>query len=109
VNEADRLTGTQRKYLRGLAHSLSPVVHIGNAGLTEAVVAATSRALDEHELIKVKIAAERGERSRIAAQLESDCRAHLAGEIGTIAILYRAHRDPEQRKISLPARAAAQV
>jgi RNA-binding protein len=107
VSGADRLTGTQRKYLRGLAHSLSPVVHVGNAGLTDAVIAAASRALDEHELIKVKIAAERDERSRIAAELEEGCRAHLAGEIGTIAILYRAHRDPEKRKVMLPARAAA--
>ncbi len=101
------LTGTQRKYLRGLAHSLSPVVHVGNAGLTESVIAATNRALDDHELIKVKIAAERDERSRIAADLEDACRAHLAGEIGTIAILYRAHQDPEKRKITLPARLPA--
>jgi RNA-binding protein len=105
VEKEDKLTGTQRKYLRGLAHSLNPVVHVGNAGLTRSVIAAAGRALDDHELIKVKIGADRDERSRIAAELEEACRAHLAGEIGTIAILYRPHRDPEKRKIALPARA----
>ncbi|MFN2425545.1 MAG: ribosome assembly RNA-binding protein YhbY [Candidatus Binatia bacterium] len=102
-----RLTGTQRKYLRGLAHSLVPVVHVGKAGVNEAVISATSRALDDHELIKVKIAAERDERARMAGEIERGCDAELAGAIGTIAILYRAHADPDKRRIVLPARPAA--
>lgn len=101
------LTGTQRKYLRGLAHSLSPLIHVGRAGLGAAVVEATSRALDDHELIKVKIAAERDERKKVAAALEEGTGAALAGTIGTIAILYRPHRDPEKRLIVLPSRGAA--
>ena len=56
------LKGSDRKYLRGLAHTLTPVVRIGNAGLTDRVVEATEQALDAHELIKVKIAADRDER-----------------------------------------------
>lgn len=100
------LTGTQRKYLRGLAHSLSPVVHVGRSGVNEAVVAATCRALEDHELIKVKIAADRDERERLAAELERDCEAALAGTIGTIAILYREHPDPERRRIALPQKGA---
>ena len=98
----NRLTSAQRKYLRGLAHSLDPLVHVGNAGLTEAVIAATSRALVDHELIKVKIAADRDERERVAAELEEACDACLAGAIGRIAILYRPHDDPAKRKIVLP-------
>jgi RNA-binding protein len=100
-----RLTGTQRKYLRGLAHSLVPVVHVGKAGVNDAVIAATSRALDDHELIKVKIAALRDERERIAVEIERECDAQLAGTIGTIAILYRPKTDPLKRGIVLPARA----
>jgi len=102
-----RLSGTQRKYLRGLAHSLKPVVHVGKGGVGDGVLAATSRALDEHELIKVKIAAERDERARMAAEIEKGCDAELAGAVGTIAILYRRHSDPEKRRIVLPVRAAA--
>jgi len=103
----ESLTGTQRKYLRGIAHSLAPVVHVGKAGVNDSVIAATVRALDDHELIKVKIAAERDDRARMAVEIEQGCDAHLAGTIGTIAILYRAHPDPLKRRIELPKRAAA--
>ena len=97
-----RLTSTERKYLRGLAHPLHPVVHVGRAGVTETVVSATQRALAEHELIKVKISAERDDRARMAAELEAGCDAELAGSVGTISILYRQHPDPERRRIALP-------
>jgi RNA-binding protein len=102
VSGSDRLTGTQRMYLRGLAHSLDPLVHVGNAGLTENVIAATSRALADHELIKVKIAADREARERMAAEIGTACNADLAGMIGRIAILYRPKDDPEKRVVVLP-------
>lgn len=103
---APRLTSTERKYLRGLAHPLNPVVHVGKAGLNDGVFAATRRALDDHELIKVKLSAEREERARMAAELEKQCDAELAGAVGTIAILYRRHPDPERRRIAFPSRTA---
>jgi RNA-binding protein len=99
---SERLTSSQRKYLRGLAHSLEPLVHVGAAGLTDGVIAATSRALADHELVKVKIAADRGERERLATGIEAACGADLAGVIGRIAILYRPKDDPEKRRITLP-------
>jgi len=49
------LTGKQKNYLRGLAHSLSPIVTIGNKGLTEPVLAEIEAALDHHELLKIKL------------------------------------------------------
>ena len=103
----ERLTSTQRKYLRGLAHPLNPVVHVGKAGVNPSVVAAIRRALDDHELIKVKIGADRDERARVAALLERECDAELAGAVGTIAILYRAQSDPEKRRIALPVPASS--
>jgi len=93
------LTGTQRKFLRGLAHGLEPVVHVGRAGITEPVIAALQRALADHELIKVKLAADRQERDRMAAAIEAVCDAQVVGRIGTIAVVYRADPDPEKRRI----------
>src|SRR2546430_5716756 len=49
------LTAKQRQYLRGLAHSLAPVVRVGKGRLTESIVAETKRSLEAHELIKVRI------------------------------------------------------
>src|SRR4029077_5233941 len=49
-----RLSERQRRHLRALAHELKPGIRIGNAGLTAAVTAEAARALEDHELIKVK-------------------------------------------------------
>jgi RNA-binding protein len=47
------LSEKQKKHLRRLAHPLSPLVMLGNAGLTDGVVAELERALAHHELVKV--------------------------------------------------------
>lgn len=95
------LTGKQRQFLRGLAHPLSPIVRVGKAGVTEAVVAETRKSLQSHELIKVRIDVdESAERKALANQLATATDAQLAGAIGKIAILYR-ERD-EEPEIKLP-------
>ena len=53
-----KLNNKQKQHLKGLAHPLKPVVMLGNNGLTEGVLAEIELALEHHELIKVKIAAE---------------------------------------------------
>ncbi|HEX6200377.1 MAG TPA: YhbY family RNA-binding protein [Thermoanaerobaculia bacterium] len=96
------LTGAQRKHLRGLAHGLEPAVRVGQKGLTAAVEREVDRALDRRELIKVKLAGDRDERRAQAEALAGAAGARLVGTIGTIAILYRRHSDPAQRKVQLP-------
>ena len=94
------LTSTQRKYLRGLAHHLEPVVRVGQKGVSDSVVAETDRALESHELIKVRLDAEGKEKKELAEQLAGRAGADVAGVVGKIAILYRARR--EKPKITLP-------
>ena len=96
------LTGQQRRHLRGLAHGLQPAVQVGQRGLTDAVAAEVDRALERHELIKVKLAGDREERRALADALAGRLEAHLAGTIGSMAILYRRHPDPRARKVRLP-------
>ncbi len=48
----------ERKRLRQIGHALNPVVMLGGSGLTENVVEEILRALNDHELIKVKVAGE---------------------------------------------------
>ncbi len=91
----------QRQFLKGLAHSLSPVVRVGKGGLTAAVVDETKKSLLAHELIKVRIDVEDGPaRREMAQELARAADAEVAGTIGKLAILYRA-RD-EKPKIKLP-------
>ena len=49
----EELSGAQRKHLRGLAHHVKPVVHVGKNGVTDPVLQEVEEALDSHELIKV--------------------------------------------------------
>jgi RNA-binding protein len=96
------LKGSQRKYLRGVAHSYKPMVQIGKEGLSDNVLDAIDIALQAHELIKVKIAAERDQREQFVPAIEEHLNCECAGTVGRMAILYREHPDPEKRKIAIP-------
>ena len=96
------LKGSQRKYLRGAAHSYKPLVQIGKEGLSEGVLNAIEAALEAHELIKVKIAAPRDEREQHVPVIETRLKCECVGTVGRMAILYREHPDAEKRKIKVP-------
>ena len=96
------LTSRQRSALRSQAHELEPVVLVGRAGVTAAVIREVDEALSARELIKVRLAGDRAERAASADAVAEAVRADLAGRIGRIAILYRAHPDPARRKVRLP-------
>jgi RNA-binding protein len=87
---ATTLTPRQRATLKARAHSLEPFVQIGHAGLTDAVVAETERALTAHGLIKVKVgAADRAERAALVADLCSRTDATMVQSVGKVAVLWR--------------------
>lgn len=84
------LSERQRKHLRALAHAVKPVIRLGNAGLTPAVTAETVRALEDHELIKVKApGGDRTARDELFAALARDTGSALVHRIGNVAVLYR--------------------
>ncbi|HEY1873050.1 MAG TPA: YhbY family RNA-binding protein [Steroidobacteraceae bacterium] len=85
-----KLSERQRKHLRALAHAVKPVIRLGNAGLTPAVTAETARALEDHELIKVKApGGDRTARDELFATLARDTGSALVHRIGNVAVLYR--------------------
>jgi len=96
------LTSAQRRHLRGLAHHLSPVVQVGSAGLSEGVIGEVDEALGAHELVKVKLDADRDERGALAIELAKACAATVAQQIGRVVVLYRQNKDAKKRKITLP-------
>ncbi len=84
------LSERQRRYLRGLAHNLKPLILLGNAGLTEGVAAETARALQDHELIKVKApGGDRDTRDSTFALMAQRTGSALVHMIGNVAVLYR--------------------
>jgi RNA-binding protein len=99
--ESHTMTGKERRYLRALAHRLSPVVIVGQRGLSDAVVRQVDGALADHELIKVRLGGEcRLGRDELTAALAERTRSEVAGAVGRVLILYRPH--PERPRIVLP-------
>lgn len=87
------MNSADKKKLRAEAHTLKPVVMIGQSGLTAAVLTEIELALDSHELIKVKIRAERDERKLMSEKICADTGAVLIQTIGQIAVIYRLNPD----------------
>ena len=86
----------QLKQMKTKAHDLKPVIMIGQAGLTEAVSKEIELALDTHELIKIKIRAEREDRKKMQQQICTETQAELIQSIGQVVVIYR--KKPEQAK-----------
>ena len=83
------MNAANKKKLRAEAHTLKPVVMIGQSGLTTSVLAELDQALNIHELLKVRIRAERDERKLITEKICTDSGAELIQSIGQIAVIYR--------------------
>jgi RNA-binding protein len=95
------LSEKQKKHLRRLAHALSPIVMLGNAGLTDGVVSELDRALTDHELVKVAArVGEREARDAALATLAARTTSELVQRIGHTGVFYR--RRAQMPKILLP-------
>ncbi len=95
------LTGSAARSLRALGHPLTPVVHVGKAGITPPVVAQVARALLDHELIKVKVLPEAPEERRAVGEaLAAGTGAELVQVIGRTVLLYKPH--PKKPKLKVP-------
>jgi RNA-binding protein len=84
------LTPTERVVLRGAAHALKPTIMIGNNGVTPAVIAETQKALEAHQLIKIKILSDDRE-ARMTAHHElcDALECHPVQIIGKTFVLFK--------------------
>jgi len=95
------LTNQQKKYLRGIAHNLKPVITVGDKGLTPGLLTELNSSLEHHELIKIKVrCADRDQRDATIDELATASGAEVIGRIGNIASIYKARKD--RPKIALP-------
>jgi RNA-binding protein len=93
-NPRMELSEKQRKYLRGLGHALNPVLLVGSAGMSPAVIAEAKRALHDHELVKVKFrGAERDARDAGLAELATATESVLVQRIGHTGLYYKRRID----------------
>ena len=95
------LSEKQKKHLRRLAHPMSPIVMLGNAGLTDGVVKELDRALTDHELVKVSArVGERDARNEALALLAGRTTSELVQRVGNVGVFYR--RRQRLPKILIP-------
>ncbi len=95
------LTGSERARLSAMAHGLKPLVQVGRDGVTEAQIENIDRALEDHELIKVRFLGRKEEKRELSGEISERTGSELVGLIGNVAILYRESPDPSKRRIKL--------
>ena len=101
---ASKLTTKQIAHLRGLAHSLNPVVMLGNNGLTDNIMKEIELNLNAHELIKIQVAGDdRDARKAIYVEICAKTNALAVHHIGKQLVVYRASETiKEKAKIHIP-------
>lgn len=82
-----------------MAHHLKPVIMIGKNGLTAALLDAVNKALDDHELIKIKFIDFKDEKGDIIREITHTTASEQIAVIGNIAIIFRQNKNAEKRRI----------
>ncbi|MFM8418830.1 MAG: YhbY family RNA-binding protein [Verrucomicrobiota bacterium] len=75
--------------LKARAQRLDPVIKVGHAGVTPALVASLDAALSLHELVKVKFTGLKEQKDELSPRLAEATRSHLVWRIGHCAVLFR--------------------
>jgi|AP12_2_1047962.scaffolds.fasta_scaffold80490_2 putative YhbY family RNA-binding protein len=100
---ANQLAPAQRQALKARAHALNPVVLIGNAGLTASVLAEVERALDSHELIKIRVMGrDRDERDEMLGEVCGATGATPVQHIGKVIVIFRERAEEPAPKETPP-------
>ena len=95
TSSSPSLSIQERKRLRRIGHALNPVVMLGNNGLSESVIEETQRALNDHELIKVKVLGEdREARAAMIESLAETAQAQVVQKIGKVVLLFKKAAKP---------------
>jgi RNA-binding protein len=103
-NSPPQLTSKQKKFLKGLGHSLTPVVAVGKDGLGEKIIKATVLELSRHELIKVKVGKSSPVgRQETAEKLSLGSDSSLVQIIGKTILLYKKNpKLDKEKQLRLP-------
>ena len=96
------LNSSQRSYLKGQAHHLEPMIHIGKNGLTDGTIHGINTALSTNELLKIKFREFKDHKQEIAEKIATETLSVIVGIIGHTLVLYKQNPNPEKQKYHLP-------
>lgn len=83
------LSGAEKRRLKSRAQTLEAVVRVGQAGLSEPMVASMEEALARHELVKVRFVGLKEERRTLAPELAQKTSSLLVQTVGNVAVYFR--------------------
>ena len=93
----------EKKYLKAIGHRLKPVVIVSHKGLSDNIKSEIDRALNDHELIKIKIiATHREDRKEITKQICKHHKADCVQSVGHMALIYRPTKQTNPKLSNLP-------
>lgn len=95
------LSNVDKKRFRQIGHELHPIVTVADKGLTDNVRQEIDRALNDHELIKIKLVTDREGKKELTELLCRDFHAECVQSIGHIVLLYRAARQQDPKLSNL--------
>ena len=96
------ISNTDKKRFRQIGHGLNPIVTIAQKGFTENIREELNRALNDHELIKVKLAVgDREVKRELTEAICTDLNAECVQSIGHVILLYRAAKKPNPKLTNL--------
>ncbi len=101
------LSGKQKRSLRALGHHLSVVVQVGADGVTAGVIAAVAQALNDHELVKVKIADEKEGRASAVDEIAQATDSEVAQVMGRTALFFKQRAKNSKIKLESKRKARA--
>lgn len=90
------LTGKQRRALRAKGHHMEPIVIVGQSGVTEGILSAVTQALQDHELIKVKINEGPEDRHEAAEKMAEGTGSELVQLLGRTALLFKKREEDSE-------------
>jgi len=76
--------------LKARAQLLKPVLHLGHEGLTDGLVEALDRSLDQHGLVKLRFGDRKDQRKQLSRELAARTGATLVLQVGHTATFHRA-------------------
>ncbi len=92
------LTPREKKLIKKLSHDLKPLIRIGKNGVTPATIANIDKALNDHELIKIKYLEHKDQKNTLTRQITEETRSELINRIGNTIVLYREGSRPQKRE-----------
>lgn len=92
----------EQRRLKAIGHKLKPVLTIAGNGVTDTVFAELERALNDHELIKIKLSVgDRDLRDTLIDALLQRSRAAAVQRIGNTVLMLRRHPKPDPKLSNL--------